>query len=206
MRSRVSQSSAKLRYFAIYKPDGMLSQFTSESEKECLANIPFDFPKDVYPVGRLDELSEGLLLLTNDKRVNDLLLNPKHGHKRVYQACVSGQLTDNAIDQLEIGVTIKTKKTSHFVNAQQAIQIAPPTLPPRRVSFSFSKEKGLSWLELTLTGGKNRQVRKMTAKVGFPTLRLVRISIEGIALGGMLPSDVIEFEQNEFYDKLNLGV
>lgn len=182
----------------------MLSQFTSDGGKQCLADLDFLFPKDVYPVGRLDELSEGLLLLTNDKRVNQLLLNPKHAHTRVYQACVSGKITQDAINQLEIGVEIKAKKTKHFVKAKSALAIDSPSFPERRVSFSYSKLKGLSWLELTLTGGKNRQVRKMTAAVGFPTLRLVRTSIEGIFLGKMMPEDVREFEASEFYRLLKI--
>lgn len=188
----------KMRYYAIYKPDGMLSQFTREGEKKCLADLDYTFPKDVYPVGRLDELSEGLLLLTNDKRVNDALLNPKHAHKRVYQVCVSGQIGKEALTQLEKGVEIKAKKTKHFVRAATACAIADPGFPERQVSFSYSKEKGLSWCELTLTSGKNRQVRKMTAAVGFPTLRLVRTQIEQIKLERMIPGDVLEIERNEF--------
>jgi 23S rRNA pseudouridine2457 synthase len=204
MRNVSHSRNTKLKYFAIYKPDGMLSQFTSEGGKNCLADLDYPFPKDVYPVGRLDELSEGLLLLTNDKRVNHLLLDPKHGHERVYQACVSGKVNQPALNQLEIGVEIKAKKTKHFVKAKSAKSIEAPNYPNRRVSFSYSKEKGLSWLELILTGGKNRQVRKMTAAVGFPTLRLIRTSIEQITLGEMQPEDVIEFDAKQFYKLLKI--
>ncbi len=176
----------------------MLSQFTSEGSKKCLADLDFNFPKDVYPVGRLDELSEGLLLLTNDKRVNDALLNPKHAHTRVYQVCVAGEVSNDALLQLTKGVEIKAKKSKHFVQAASARKIPDPGYPERNVSFSYSKEKGLSWCELTLTTGKNRQVRKMTAAVGFPTLRLVRTRIEKISLDQMKPGDVVEIQRDEF--------
>ena len=196
--------SAKLKYFVIYKPDGMLTQFSPEGDKLTLKDMGFDFPTDVYPVGRLDELSEGLLILTNDKALNSKLLDPKFKHSRSYWACVSGQITDEAINQLEKGVSIKLKNSRYQTKPAKAERIEAPELAPRQVSFSYSQKLGLSWINLSLTEGKNRQVRKMTAQVGFPTLRLIRNSIENLQLGKMQPFDVVEYERPEIYKLLKI--
>src|SRR4051812_45165816 len=117
------------RYFAIYKPYGMISQFTSEGEHQTLANISFTFPKDVYPVGRLDTDSEGLLLLTNDKRVNDLLLNPIRKHNRTYVAQVEGEFNTDAIRIIENGITINDKGKIYKSQPARARIIQEPALP-----------------------------------------------------------------------------
>jgi len=169
-----NQSKSRLKYYAVYKPDGMLSQFSNEGNKQTLANFEFAFPKDVYPIGRLDEMSEGLLLFSNDSKVNQRLLNPKFQHGRKYLVCVIGQITQDALSKMHKGVTIKVKGKTHLARARSIKMVTAPILEDKRISFSYSKEKGLSWIEIELTEGKNRQVRKMTAAVGFPTVRLVR--------------------------------
>ena len=163
---------------AFYKPFDVLSQFTQEhSSHRTLAE--FDFPPRVYPVGRLDRDSEGLLLLSDEARWNDLLLNPKHGHRRAYHAQVEGLVTDEALDKLRCGLDLGDFKTQP---CEAALLSHEPDHPPRDPPIRFRKTVPTSWIELVLTEGKNRQVRRMTAAVGFPTLRLIRVAIGGLTM------------------------
>ncbi len=190
------------QYFIIYKPFRVLSQFSSVEGKETLANY-FDVPKDVYPVGRLDYDSEGLLILTNDSQLNHRLLHPMHRHEREYYVQVEGSISKEAIQQLQSGVTIsidgKSYRTQH---CKASIFSSPPILPPRNPPIRYRKEILTDWMTLTLHEGKNRQVRKMTAQVGFPTLRLIRYRIEKIMLDQMLPGDMREMNNQEIYKSL----
>ena len=193
-------------YYIFYKPFGCLSQFTKEVPSHItLADFCEGIPKDVFPVGRLDKDSEGLLLLTNNKSVNHKLLDPKFKHSRTYLAQVEGIPTKAAILNLENGVEIKLKKSTHTtLPARAKLLDNQPVMPERNPPIRVRKTVPDSWIELTLVEGKNRQVRKMCAKLGFPVLRLVRISIEGMALGKMLPGDLVEMEENDFMHALKL--
>lgn len=192
------------RYFIIYKPYGYLSQFTKEiPEHLCLGDL-FPFPSDVYPVGRLDRDSEGLLLLTNDKKLNARLLNPKHAHQRRYWVQVEGIPTKEAIHRLETGVRIKINKKEYHTRPAKAKVIAAPPLPERDPPVRFRKSIPTTWLELQLIEGKNRQVRRMCAKVGFPVLRLVRFSIENLQLPKLEIGLVQKMAQKELFNKLKL--
>ncbi|MBO0933099.1 pseudouridine synthase [Fibrella aquatilis] len=178
-------------HYLIYKPFNMLSQFSPEGEKATLADLPYSFRRDVYPVGRLDADSEGLLLLTSDKSVNHRLLNPRFAHARTYYVQVDGAITDEAIHQLADGVTITIDGKPHQTLPAQARRLTEePDLPPRNPPIRFRANIPTSWIALTLTEGKNRQVRKMTAAVGFPTLRLVRWAIGHLTAANMRPGDV----------------
>ena len=165
-------------YLAFFKPYGVLSQFTQppDSNKDTLAS--FDFPKDVYPIGRLDWDSEGLLLLSDDPRLNSALLDPKHAHPRTYFVQVENIPHNEAISQLQRGVIIESRKTLPAA----ARLIEEPDLPARAVPIRERKSIPTAWISLTLTEGRNRQVRKMTAAVGFPTLRLMRVAIGALRL------------------------
>ncbi len=192
------------KYYAIYKPFGMLSQFTQEGNKATLGEL-HEFEKDVYPVGRLDSDSEGLLLLTNDKRVNHLLLNPKHKHSRTYLVQVDGAITKEALKELRSGPSIKIKKKWHHCAPCEAeIMDAPLFLPERNPPIRFRANIPTSWIELSITEGKNRQVRRMTAAVGFPTLRLVRYKIENLSLDHLNSEVVLDFDEQTFYSLCNL--
>lgn len=160
-------------YFQIYKPFGVLSQFTTEhTQKKTLASL-FDFPTMVYPIGRLDEDSEGLLLLTDDKRLNQQLLG--QGIEKEYWVQVEGQPSEVDLKPLREGVTIRVKKKIHKTLPAKVKRLTTePKLPERNPPIRFRKSIPTSWISITLREGKNRQVRKMTAKIGFPTLRLVR--------------------------------
>lgn len=165
---------------AFHKPYGVLSQFTQiEPQHRTLAE--FKFPKHVYPLGRLDWDSEGLLLLSDEKVWNDRLLNPKHEHERVYHSQVDGTATEEAMKQLEKGVMIQGRKTKPCKASLIPDPGYGPRVPPIRVRLSIPT----SWVELKLIEGKNRQVRKMTAAVGFPTLRLIRAAIGKLELGSL---------------------
>jgi len=195
-----------LKYFYIYKPFGHLSQFTKEVEHHLTLADLGDFPKDVYSVGRLDKDSEGLLILTNDKRLNNLLLNPKNKHQRTYLVQVEGSPTAAAIQQLADGVTIKINKKAHRTLPAQALLLdTPPNLPDREPPIRFRATIPTTWIQLTLVEGKNRQVRRMCAKVGFPVLRLVRFSIEDLALSDLEVGEVREIDEQELFRLLKLS-
>ena len=163
---------------AFYKPFDVLSQFTQEHPSHrTLAE--FGFPQDVYAVGRLDRDSEGLLLLSDEACWNDRLLNPRHAHPRCYHAQVDGEISDQALSQLRRGVDLKEFRS---LPCQATRLPADPAHPPRDPPIRVRKNIPTSWIELELTEGKNRQVRRMTAAVGFPTLRLVRVRIGSLDL------------------------
>jgi len=189
-------------YYLFYKPFQVLSTFTSTEGKSCLANY-LQVAKDVYPIGRLDYDSEGLLLLTNDRSINHRLLDPNFLHHRTYWVQVEGNITDTAIQQLEAGVAIRVDGKVYTTLPAEAQQIpVPHSLPERNPPIRFRKNVPTSWISLSLTEGKNRQVRKMTAAVGFPTLRLVRFSIERVQLDNLQPGQVLEVSRNTFLQKL----
>lgn len=185
----------------------MLSQFTKEGNHKTLANLNYSFPKDVYPVGRLDADSEGLLILTNDKMLNHLLLDPKHKHNRTYLAQVEGSFSDDAKKKMEQGVNINVDGKNYKTLPCKVNIIPSPEgggqVGARNPPIRFRKNIPTTWVEINLHEGKNRQVRKMTASVGFPTLRLVRIGIEKISLGKMQPGEVKEFKKEEINSLLN---
>jgi len=161
---------------AFHKPYGVLCQFTPDQPgQRTLAE--FGFPPGVYPVGRLDMDSEGLLLLTNEAGFNHRLLDPKTAHPRTYHAQLEGSPTPEALNLLSKG---GLRIQGHTTLPCRARVLDPqPEHPPRVPPVRFRKEIPTTWAELTLTEGKNRQVRRMTAAVGFPTLRLIRVAIGG---------------------------
>jgi 23S rRNA pseudouridine2457 synthase len=190
------------RYFIIYKPYLVLSQFTSGDEKKTLADF-FDVPKNVYPVGRLDHDSEGLLILTNDPTLNHQLLDPRYKHEREYLVQVEGEVTKERLNQLSIGVNISIDgKLYRTEKADAKLLSNDINVPERNPPIRFRKAIPTSWISLTLTEGKNRQVRKMTAKVGHPTLRLIRQRIANVYLAQMQPGELKEFTKNELFQKL----
>ncbi|MCO6497569.1 MAG: pseudouridine synthase [Chitinophagaceae bacterium] len=193
-----------MRYFKIYKPYRVLTQFTSEGEKKCLKDF-FDVPANAYPVGRLDYDSEGLLIITNDKKLNHLLLNPKFNHRREYLAQVEGIPTEEQLKKLAGGVSINVRgEKMRAENCEAEWLRIPPKVPDRNPPIRFRKSVPDSWLRISLTEGKNRQVRKMTAAVGLPTLRLIRTKIESVALGNMQPGDMIELSRQDLYNLLRI--
>lgn len=179
-----------------------MSQFSGEGP--TLASLG-DFPKEVYPVGRLDKHSEGLLLITDDKWLNHHLLNPRFGHQRTYYAQVEGVPTPEALKELQSGVVIQVDGQNYKTKPALAKILTPiPELPERIPPIRYRASIPDTWISLTLIEGKNRQVRKMTAAVGFPTLRLVRFSMEKITISGMEVGEFREMDQESVYRALGL--
>ena len=166
------------------KPFGVLSQFTPEAGHRALNE--FGFPEGVYAAGRLDHDSEGALLLTDEGKLIKKLLDSKFEHPRTYLAQVDGQITQEAVNQLKQGVNIKGY---HTKPCQAQIVDQPENLWERVPPIRYRANIPTSWVRLTLIEGKNRQVRHMTAAVGFPTLRLIRVKIGNISLGTLKPGE-----------------
>jgi 23S rRNA pseudouridine2457 synthase len=167
-------------YIIFNKPFGVLSQFSGG--RKSLAD--YVKVKGVYPVGRLDHDSEGLMLLTNDGAFQHRLTDPKFQHPRTYWVQVEGIPNAQALDRLAAGVVIQGERTRP---AKARLLPGAPDLPPRDPPIRFRKSVPTAWLELELTEGRNRQVRRMTAAVGHPTLRLVRVAIGSLRLEGLQP-------------------
>ncbi|MDD5141484.1 MAG: pseudouridine synthase [Verrucomicrobiales bacterium] len=168
---------------AFNKPFGVLSQFTGDgSPNRALAE--FNFPKNVYPIGRLDADSEGLLLLSDEPAWNERLLHPRHAHEREYWAQVETIPTAESLKQLGLGISIQGRKT---LPCRAWLLEPQPAIPPRVPPIRFRKNVPDCWIGLELIEGKNRQVRRMTAAIGHPTLRLLRVRIGNLWLGD-LPS------------------
>lgn len=172
----------------------MLSQFTKEQEGDLtLADLGFPFPSDAYPLGRLDKDSEGLLLLSNDKGLVDKTLNPKTKEPKTYWVQVENIPTEQAMHSLRNGITIKVNgKEYHTQKAKAEFLDKIPSFPERNPPIRYRANIPTTWISITLVEGKNRQIRRMTAAVGFPTLRLVRVAIGQWQLGHMAPGEVRE--------------
>jgi 23S rRNA pseudouridine2457 synthase len=166
---------------AFHKPFGVVSQFTTDgSPNRTLAE--FGLPKAVYPIGRLDADSEGLLLLTDEADLNQRLLHPRQAHAREYWTQVEHIPTAASIHKLERGVIIAGRKT---LPCRAWILEPQPQIPPRQPPIRFRKTVPTCWLGLELIEGKNRQVRRMTATIGHPTLRLIRVRVGAFKLGDL---------------------
>lgn len=174
------------RTIAFYKPYDVLCQFTPGDTpgRATLADY-IDIP-GVYPAGRLDRDSEGLLLLTSDGTLQHRLTDPKFAHPRTYWVQVEGAPVERDLEPLRRGVKIQNYKTRP---AQARVLAADPNLPPRTPPIRYRAQIPATWIEITLTEGRNRQVRRMTAAIGFPTLRLVRVAIGPLKLGGLKPGE-----------------
>jgi 23S rRNA pseudouridine2457 synthase len=169
---------------ALHKPYGVLSQFTPEGGSAWRTLADFGLPKGVYALGRLDADSEGLLLLSDEPGLNTRLMDPVHGHEREYWAQVERIPEEGALNRLAAGVPIGNYRT-------QPCRVRrldpPPAVPPRQPPIRERKNVPDAWIALELTEGKNRQVRRMTAAIGHPTLRLIRVRIGRLMLGELPP-------------------
>ncbi len=183
----------------IYKPYGYLSQFVNNGQKQNskkLLGELHDFPENTMSIGRLDEKSEGLLLLTTDGKMSNHINSNKI--EKEYYALVDGEITEDAINKMKTGVHIgingkkyKTKPCNAFKLLQE------PDLPVRQKKIRDLRHGPVSWVSITLKEGKFRQVRKMTSEVGFPTLRLVRVRVGNINLGTM---NIGSYKEIDFFD------
>jgi len=181
-------------HFKLYKPFGVLSQFSSNNEKESrkkrfLGEIN-DFPKGIMPIGRLDEKSEGLILLTTDGKLSDQI--NQSGIEKEYYVQLDGAITPEAIETLQKGVEIGFAGKKYTTKSCQAFKLhKTPNFPEADKKLRIGTHRPNSWIRITITEGKFRQIRKMTAAVGFPTLRLVRVRIGNILLKDMTACEVV---------------
>ena len=192
-----------LRYFIINKPYKVLSQYTNEIGNKGLGSI-FRIPKGIYAVGRLDLDSEGLLILPNDKKLNNFLLNPENEHKRTYHVEVEGTPSTAVLNVLSEGISITIDGKLYRTKKAEVRILKDYDFPERSPAVNRIKHPETSWIEVILTEGKNRQVRKMTAKVGHPTLRLIRVGIESLALHPLMPGQIVMISKKVLYKKLKL--
>lgn len=182
------------RHLLFYKPYGVLTQFTDESGAGRPTLKDYIRLPGVYAAGRLDVDSEGLLLLTSDGELQHRLTDPRYAHPRTYWAQVEGIPTTEALQLLRTGVEIQGRKT---LPAQARLLEAEPDLPPRTPPIRYRAAIPTAWIELILTEGRNRQVRRMTAAAGFPTLRLVRAALGPFTLAGLSPGQYRELSPAE---------
>ena len=171
---------SKFQYYIFNKPYNVLSQFTKEVPEHITLQDFLTLPSDVYPIGRLDKDSEGLLLLTNDNNFKNRLLDPHYKSQKTYITQLDGDITEDAVAALQKGVIIKLKKGNYKTKPCKASKIDNPNIldrdPPIRVRANIPT----SWIQITIEEGKNRQIRKMCAASGFPCLRLIRTKIKDL--------------------------
>ncbi len=183
------------RHFIIHKPFGYLSQFTGEKKKKFLGEL-YDFPSGTMAIGRLDEESEGLLLLTTHGWTSELVRSKNI--EKEYYAQVDGLITHEALQQLSTGVEIGIRDVKYITQPCKVHRLEnTPDFPPRSRKIRDDRHGPTSWVSITLTEGKYRQVRKMTAAGGFPTLRLIRVRVGNINLGSLMPGEVQEVDSFE---------
>lgn len=194
--------------YLIFKPYGMLSQFSKEVETHItLADLDYDFEKDVYPIGRLDKDTEGLLMLTNKGQLNAQLLSPYTKTKKIYLVQVEGTPTPNEVLPLSRGIKIRINKKEHrCLPAEVKILSNGFSIVERNPPIRQRNSIPTSWLELTITEGKNRQVRRMCAAIGFPVLRLIRIGFANFHLDSlphlyMNPGAVLQIDEEKILPK-----
>ncbi len=187
---------SKHRHFIIHKPFGYLSQFVNNQNKrknKKLLGELYDFPENTMAIGRLDENSEGLLLLTTDGKVSEKVRGKQV--EKEYYVQLDGEITDEAINQLKSGVEISVKSKKYITLPCKAVRLTPaPIFAARTKKIRDARHGPTSWISITLTEGKFRQVRKMSAAVGFPTLRLIRIRVGGVILNSLLSGETLEME------------
>lgn len=191
------------RYFIVHKPVGYLSQFSGEPKDLTLMQLVEqnqlkDFPSDIYPVGRLDKDSEGLLLLTNDNKLKNSLLDQKNEHFKTYWVQVEGAIATTDIQRLIVGgIEIKHNGKVHRCLPAKAKLLTEVQIEERNPPIRYRANIPTSWIEIQLREGKNRQIRKMTAAIGFPTLRLIRVGILNLSINNVSVGTIREISRKE---------
>lgn len=194
-----------MQYILLNKPYGVVCQFSKSQGNEATLADYVPVP-GVYPVGRLDADSEGLVLLTDDGQLQHVFTDPKFGHSKTYWAQVEGVPTPEALDTLRNGVLLPGYRTKYRTRPAKARVLDPaPEVWERNPPIRFRAKIPVTWIEVELQEGRNRQVRKMTAKVGFPTLRLVRVAIGELRVDGLQPGEWRELTASELARTLRLS-
>ena len=192
------------RYFMVNKPFNMVSQFVSSHSVNLLSSLSFNFPEGTHAIGRLDQNSEGLLLLTTNKKVTRLLFQGAVPHKRTYLVQVKNKVTPTTVQKLAQGIEISATYGNSFTTTPCVVELVEKPLNLFEAVKPLHENVISSWLLISLTEGKFHQVRKMVAAVNHKCLRLIRVSIEDVQLGAMQPGEVIEVNEQYFFEKLKL--
>jgi len=192
------------RYFALNKPNKMVSQFVSSHKVGLLSDLDFAFPDGTHAIGRLDNHSEGLLLLTTNKKVTKLLFESDTPHKRTYLVKVKNIVSPESLHLLQTGTTIRVKGGGDYVTIPSDVQIVEPPIDLFKGGANQREGLPTTWLSITLTEGKYHQVRKMVASVHHQCQRLIRMSIEDLHLGNLQAGEVKEMQEKDFFAKLNI--
>lgn len=193
------------RYFIINKPFNMVSQFVSAHDVRLLGDLDFDFPEGTHAVGRLDNDSEGLLILTTNKKVTRLLFLSDEPHKRTYLVQVNNVLSDENLKRLQNGINIRIKTGVTYTTNPCDVSVVTHPEELYELGDRLTAWPPFTWLLITITEGKFHQVRKMIAATGHKTKRLIRISIEDLELDGLKAGEVREVEENSFFEKLHIA-
>lgn len=192
------------RYFMINKPRKMVSQFVSPHKVNLLGDLNFDFPEGIHAVGRLDNDSEGLLILTNNKKVTRLLFSGPEQHERVYLVQINNELSTENLEKLRSGVSIRIEGGDYYETPACEVKVIENPLdiyPHLEDSSPFGKH---TWILITLYEGKYRQVRKMVGAINHRCKRLIRVSIEDMKLNDLIPGGIRELEENDFFRNLKI--
>ncbi len=192
------------RYFMVHKPFNMVSQFISPDEVNLLGDLDFIFPEGTHAIGRLDSHSEGLLLLTTNKKITKLLFQSKIPHRRTYIVQVLNHISEESIDKLRQGVSIHIKGGVDWVTSPCEVELIDMPLNILPAINLLPAQVPHSWLKITLTEGKFHQVRKMVYAVRHKCRRLIRISIEDLILGNLPPGQVKEIPEEEIFSMLKI--
>lgn len=187
------------RYFVLNKPPGIVSQFVSSHDVPLLGDIDFSFPEGTHAIGRLDKDSEGLLLLTTDKKITRLIFSGERRHKRTYLILVQNEMTEETFEHFSQGVVIKIKNGDQYLARPNQLSRVSNAVKLYQWATDPRETYPHTWLLITLTEGKFRQVRKMTLAVKHRCLRLIRLSMEDISIDGIPPGTVKELDQETFY-------
>jgi 23S rRNA pseudouridine2457 synthase len=192
------------RYFILNKPVNMVSQFVSTHDVQLLSSINFKFPEGTHAIGRLDKNSEGLLLLTTDKKVTSLLFQGKQPHTRTYLVQVKNKVSPDTVEKLASGILISAADGGEYMTTPCEVKLLDKPEFIHEPEIPLHENVPYSWLLISLQEGRFHQVRKMVAAVRHKCIRLIRISIEDIELGKIMPGEVQELSHESFYTKLKL--
>lgn len=200
----MSETTAIPRYFIVNKPYNMVSQFVGHDIGNMLGKIQFDFPEGIHAIGRLDNLSEGLLILTNNKKVTKLLFQSKIPHKRTYIVQVDASLTNENIEELRRGVRILLRGNTWWTTSPCEVELIEKPDEIYKIVNTLHPRHPHKWLKMTLTEGKYHQIRKMIIAVNNKCKRLIRTSIEDLEMGDLVVGGVREYSEEDFFNKLKI--
>ncbi len=199
-------SDTDYRYFIVNKPLNMVSQFVGHDIGNMLGKIKFDFPEGTHAIGRLDNMSEGLLILTTNKRVTKLLFQSKTPHSRTYLVQANGSFNEDKLEALRTGVRILLRGNTWWTTSPCQVEVIAAPDDCYQIENTLHPRHPYQWLKITLTEGKYHQIRKMLIAVNSKVKRLIRISIEDLTLGDLPQGAVREYKEKEFFEFLKIEV